>query len=292
MTTFLLSCIYPVLSILGGLNHIEYFTSGRYEGSYPDVFNHAFYIAIGTILILYHYILNRIYSKTLKINNVTLISFLVISILGLWFIKHMATIALFLCILIVFFYYSFRRQFGAVFLLLFLSIIFIYYTGDQFFNEVIDPRIETELQVIEGSRDVEQGMHGRISRWTWLTGEFNQAPVFAKLFGYPFTFRYSNHLIGITPHNDYLRILFFTGFAGLSLYLLILTNMFSRVRKFKISDRFILYSIFLATCLYSITTVPTFYPGFVNILMISFAYCALSQSNTFGYVKKESNNTR
>lgn len=275
ITTFLLSCIFPVGSIVLGLLTGVYFSEGRFAGTYADVFSHAFYISIGTIALLYHYILNKTYQNTLKIGNYWIITGLIVALLGLWVIKHMATIAVFIGIIVVFIYVVFRKRRQAALFLIILSVLFIFFAGDRFYEEVINPRLEYEVEVIEGSRDINQAVHGRMSRWTWLMGDFKSAPFYAQLAGYPLSLRNSTHMIAITPHNDFLRIMFFTGYAGLALYLVLLFKVFKRIRFRDVPDKFFLYAILTATLLFSLTTVPTFYPGFVNILMIAFTYAAL-----------------
>jgi len=275
LTTFLISCIFPVVSILIGLSGGDYFSKGRFTASYADVFNNAFYISMGLIVLLYHFILNRTYNNTLRIRNYMVFLALVITLLGLWVIKHLATIVVLLTTLAIFIYISFRRYRGAAIFLVFISAGVVLTSGERFYNEVLDTRIERELEVIEGSRELYQGVHGRMSRWIWLTGEFKAAPIYAKILGYPYTLKYTNHMVGITPHNDFLRILFFTGYTGLIIYIFIIIRVYQRVKYRDIPDKFFLYSILMATVLYSITAVPTFYPGYVNILMIAFAYSAL-----------------
>ena len=275
LTTFLLSCIFPVLFLLIGLSGGQYFMQGRFSGAYADVFNNAFYLSMGLIVFLYHFIQNRTYKNTLVIRNSYVLISLFISLLGLWVIKHLATVVVLLTVLALFIYIVFRKHRGAAAFLVLISAIIVMTSGNRFYNEVLDTRIEKEVEVIEGSRGLYQGIHGRMSRWVWLTGEFKSAPVYAQIAGYPYTLKYSNHMVGITPHNDFLRILFSTGYTGLVLYLLILFRVYRGAKFRDIPDKFFLYAILLATILYSITTVPTFYPGYVNILMISFAYSAL-----------------
>ena len=279
LTTFLLSCIFPVVSMILGLSLSGNIGEGRFSGSYADVFNNAFYISMGTIVLLYHYILNRTYVNTLNINRIMILLGLITSMIGLWVIKHIATVAVFISIIVIFIYVVFRKHRQAALFLVILSVLFIIFAGDRFYEEVINPRLEYEIEVIEGSRNIEQGIHGRMSRWTWLMGDFNSAPFYAKLAGYPLSLNHSTHMITITPHNDFLRIMFFTGYAGLTIYMLLLFKVFRRIKFRDIPDRFILYAVLTSTLLYSITTVPTFYPGYVNILMITFTYCALPRLN-------------
>lgn len=281
LTTFLISCIFPISFLLVGLSGGEYFTEGRYAGAYADVFNNAFYLSIGIITLLYHYVLNRSYSNTLKVRNSYVVLGLLIVVMGLWVIKHIATVIVLLFVLAVFIYIVFRRHKGAAIFLVMLSLVFIVTTGDKFYSEVLNTRIEKEVEVIEGSRGITQGMHGRMSRWTWLSGEFRASPIYSQLFGFPYNMKYSNHMVGITPHNDFLRILFFTGYLGLLFYLLILVRIYRRIKHRDVPDKFFLNAILLATILYSVTTVPTFYPGYVNILMIAFAYSALPVSKPY-----------
>ncbi len=292
LTTFLLSCIFPVGSILTGIIRGGYLVEGRYAGSYADVFNHAFYLSVGTITLLYHYVRSRSEKESMKISIFVIIAGLVIAISGLWIIKHIATIAVFIGVVVIFVYVVFRKKQQAALLMIVLAFSFILISGDLFYQEVVNPRIEYELEVIEGSRDVDQAVHGRMSRWTWLMGDFRTAPFIAKLAGYPLSLKHSTHMISITPHNDFLRIMFFTGYAGLIFYLFLLYKVFWRVKYNDVPERFFIYAILVSTILYSITTVPTFYPGYVNILMITFAYSALPRLKPVRNVAAKNNNFR
>lgn len=289
LTTFLISCIFPVGSILVGVIRGGYFYEGRFSGSYADVFNHAFYLSVGTIALLYHYVKRGTNNSSMKIGSYFVIIGLVIAVLGLWIIKHIATIAVFIGVIVIFVYVIFRKKQQAALLMIALALLFILFTGDLFYQEVVNPRIEYEVEVIEGSRDVDQAVHGRMSRWTWLMGDFRMAPLVAKIAGYPLSLKHSTHMISITPHNDFLRIMFFTGYAGLIFYLYILYKVFRRVRYNDAPERFFIYAVLVSTILYSITTVPTFYPGFVNILMIAFAYSALPMMKPVRNVTKKIN---
>jgi hypothetical protein len=275
LTTFMISCIFPIGSMIFGLSKGNYFGAGRFAGSYADVFNNAFYLSFGAIVLFYLYILNKTYYNTLKIKNYIIILALIVFIIGLWSVKHIATVAVFIGIIVIFIYIVFRRRIEAALFMILLSVIFVYFAGDRFYEEVINPRLENEIEVVQGSRNFTQAMHGRGARWKWLMGDFRSAPLYSQLAGFPLSLKPSYHMLGITPHNDFLRIMFFTGYAGLVVYLILLFKVFRTGKYMDVPDRFVLYTIMMATLLYSITTVPTFYPDFVNILMILFAYAAL-----------------
>lgn len=292
LTTFLLSCIFPVASIIFGLVRGGYFAEGRFAGAYADVFNHAFYLSFGTITLLYHYVRSRSDKSSMKISSIAVIAWLLVAIAGLWIIKHIATIAVFITVIGLFIYIVFRKKQQAALLMIVLAFLFVLFTGDLFYQEVVNPRIEYEVEVIEGTRDVDQAVHGRMSRWTWLMGDFKSASFVAKMAGYPLTLRRSTHMINITPHNDFLRIMFFTGYAGLIFYVYFLYKSFRRVRYNDAPDRFFIYAVIFSTLLYSITTVPTFYPGYVNILMIAFAYSALPVVRPIRNVQEKNNYIR
>jgi hypothetical protein len=274
-TTFIISCIFPVIFMLVGLSGGKNVDQDRYSGSYADVFSIAFYLSIGLIALLYLFINSRTYEGTLRIRNSYVLIGLLMALTGLWIIKHLATVVVISTTLSLFVFIVFKKHRGAAIFLFIITLVVTLSSGDKFYDEVLDPRLEKEFEVLEGSRGLSQGMHGRMSRWNWLLGEFNSAPFYSQIAGYPLSLKISNHMVGITPHNDFLRMLFFTGYAGLILYLLILYRVFSRIRYKDLPDRFFLYAVLAATILYSITTVPTFYPGYVNVLSIVFAYCAL-----------------
>lgn len=248
----------------------------RDQSSFADVVNYGFYINFALIIVMYFFLKGKTILFTNKKTTIYLIlTVLLLSIATHWGIKHMASIAVMFVIVILFLFYLVRKK--TPYSLFFISLVVasVLYFGKSFYNEVINERLVKEIEVAEGERRQGQGFHGRISRWTWLKKEFTTAETYSQFVGYPTTLKYSAHMIGITPHNDFLRILFFTGFIGLFFFLRFIFLIAIRIRYLNQNDKFLAIGAIFIFILYSLSTVPTFYPGFNNFIFAIFAFLAL-----------------
>jgi O-antigen ligase len=84
-------------------------------------------------------------------------------------------------------------------------------------------------------------------------------------------------MIGIIVHNDFLRMLFFAGIVGFITWLIFLSRIIRRIKYLNKADKFVSIALLASLFLYSITTIPTIYVGFMNIYVTLFAYLALPQ---------------
>ncbi|MFB6317440.1 hypothetical protein [Saccharicrinis sp. FJH54] len=275
LTSFLYSMIFVVGWFLYDI--FEFGFNLRFGSSYADIVNYGFYANFAFILLIYFFIESRSKKKLFKfnINPLVLIVSVLAIISALWAIKHLASIAVFIGISIVFLLTNSGTNKKLSFIALFVYIGFILTFGGNFYEEVMSEKVEKEIEVAEGVRDEAQLFHGRGSRWIWLWDEYKNGNTFSYFFGYPYNLRFSFHMVGITPHNDFLRILFLTGIFGLLFYLSFIFNIFKRIRFLNERDKFLFYSSLLTFILYSLSTVPTFYPGFNNFIFTTFAYLTL-----------------
>ena len=248
----------------------------RVQSSFADVINYGVYANLALICVLYFALKFQILKKVLwKPKTLLILGVFLISLLTFYAIKHLASIAVFISILATFAYFLSRKKIGPFIVVIGIFLITFLIIADRFMEDVVNERIVREVQVVNGNRDQSQALHGRVSRWEWLFEDFSKAPYFNQVFGYPTSLQYSNHMIGVTPHNDFLRVLFFTGFFGLFFYLGFLFRMIQSIKKLAISEKFLLLSALFCFFLYSISTVPTFYPGFNNFIFAIFAFVSL-----------------
>jgi O-antigen ligase len=84
-------------------------------------------------------------------------------------------------------------------------------------------------------------------------------------------------MIGINVRNDYLRMLFFTGIIGFITWLIFLSRIIRRIKYLNKADKFAAMALLASLFLYSVTTIPTIYVGFMNMYVTLFAYLALPQ---------------
>ena len=129
--------------------------------------------------------------------------------------------------------------------------------------------------VYEGEQESGRLMHGRVGRWTAMFETFTNENVFAQFFGYPTTLKYSFHYVGVGSHNDYVRMLFLSGYFGLFYYITLLVIFYNRAKKLRNATKYLAFGTLGILVLFSISIVPTYYPPFMYVVMCVFAYVAL-----------------
>jgi len=277
LTTMLYASIFPLFNLFyevlmgGGGSDV------RLQGLFADVINYASYLLFSVIIVVYFYFQRGKSPMMMKIRPVYIIIYFGIVFMGMWEIKHMASIAVFFMVIGLFLFHDVKRRTGQIVLYFIVLVVTILLYGDRFYEEVINPRMEKEIEVVEGQREQTQAFHGRMSRWTWLWGEWERSSFFAKMVGYPWGMGFCDHMIGINVHNDYLRMLFFTGIIGFITWLIFLSRIIRRIKYLNKADKFVSMALLASLFLYSVTTIPTIYVGFLNIYVTLFAYLALPQ---------------
>jgi len=277
LTTMLYASIFPLFNLF-----YEVFTGAggsgtRLHGLFADVVNYASYLLFSVIIIVYFYFQRGKSPMMMKIKPVYIIIYFGIVLMGMWKIKHMASVAVFFVVVGLFLRHDMKKRVVQIALYLIITIVTILVYGDAFYEEVINPRVEKEVEVIQGEREQSQAFHGRMWRWTYLWNVYEQSPVFSKLFGYPWGMGYSSGMVGVNVHNDYLRMLFFTGIIGFIIWLLFLSRIIKRIKYLNKADKFVSIALMASFFLYSMTTIPTIYVSFLNIYVTLFAYLALPQ---------------
>jgi len=288
LTVFLYSC----LVIFGWYiyDFSQNLMDQRFVTSFGDTTNYGFYSNFAVIIAFYYFLRRK--EKVpgqFKITIPKIFILLIIAGVILWSIRHITSIFVFVSSLLLFALYLSRKDLKPLFFILIIFIGFSQVFGNVFYSDVMEERISKELEVIQGDRGQTQALHGRASRWTTLFQKYNEAGVVSKFFGYPFSGKPGLEMVGITPHNDFLRILFFTGIIGLLLFLAFLLGLLVRIKILYWSDRFLAYAILALYCLYSVTTLPTFYPGVSNMIFVVFAFIALPKKIHGNEIEKSLN---
>lgn len=250
----------------------------RFEGSYADVMNYAIYISLGFLISSYFYITRENNSFKFSISIFKFIVITAFCLLGLFMAKHTTTIAIIGALLFYFLIINMKKNKGVVIFFGVLLVIAYGVFGDVFTEEAIDPLIDREVEVFDGSRDQEQMFHGRMSRWTLAFDEYQDVNLFAKLIGYPASMKFPYFHIGIAIHNDFLRIFFFTGIFGILIYLRYLYRLFNRTSILPLGLKYLNRGFLIVLLLYSVTTLPTFYPSIMYLIVASWAFLALPLS--------------
>lgn len=250
----------------------------RIQGSFGDVVSYGMYIIFTTIIATYYFFSRTRYREKSKL--LWLLGVVTgVNILGLVNIHHTATYGIFIVLFGLFFLFNFRSKnytFGLVAVTL-VGFLFSFF-GAELISEKITPLVETDFAVYQGEKDSDQLFHGRVGRWRLMLNNFFEEPIHVQLLGLPIKLEPAFPYIGIGSHNDFFRILFATGIAGLFVYLIFIYQLFKRAGVLDISQRYMLYSVLITTVFYSISVTPTFYAPFLYFVLSIFAFALLPQS--------------
>ncbi len=283
LTTILYASIFPLFNLFyevisgGGGSNV------RLSGLFADVINYASYLLFSVIIIIYFYFQRRRSPMMLQFKPAFILLYFGIVFMGMWEIKHMASIAVFFMVIGLFLRHDMKRRVIQIMLYSVITLVVAIAYGEAFYDEVINPRVEKEVEVIQGEREQSQAFHGRMWRWEWLWGNYKRSSFFAKMVGYPWDMGFARHMVGINVHNDFLRMLFFVGVVGFIYYMVFLIRTIRRIRYLNKADKFVSIALFLSLILYSITTIPTIYVGFMNVYVTLFAYLALPKQVLLKY---------
>jgi len=260
----------------------------RIQGGFGDVVSYGMYVIFSLIIASYFYFVRQ-KGEIAHYGMGTMIAVIVLGVLALVNIHHTATYSIFTLILGLFFLYQFRQKapVSGIILLLLLGLAMSYW-GSLIVEERISPLLQTDLEVISGDKDSDRLLHGRVGRWRKMLEIFVTQPLWVQFFGYSFQSKPPYSLIGIGAHNDFIRILFATGFFGLICYLRFLAVSLARLAKVRALERFLLIGIFLSLLFYSISVTPTFYAPFMYIAMAAIAFLALPEEKLTQWNRNES----
>jgi O-antigen ligase len=249
----------------------------RIQGYYGDVMNYAIYLSQGFLIVCYFYFSKKNVQSSF-VRNRTFIFTILICVACLFKISHTATYGVFLGILLLFLLFNVRtnKTVGFVFII-FISAVAYLFGGDAIEKNVA-PLLKTDIAVYEGKKSEERLLHGRVGRWKAMLEQFSGFSVPAQLFGMPLILEDSYAEVSSGAHNDFVRILFFTGLIGLIFYLLIIITYFGRLKYLQSDQHFLALGAMTILFLYSISTCPTLYAPMLYILFSVVCYLALPKS--------------
>lgn len=279
LQTFLYSSIFVVLLlgyevIFNPINTSESRGFERIQGSFGDVVSYSIYTTMSFFIGCYFFFERRKeLSFTKRLRNVILIGIVVI--VALINIHHIASYAIFTAVLLYFLVYNFKTNRGAAMVIAGLIMALFYIFGQSLIEEKVNPLLEKDVAVYEGKEASSQLLHGRVGRWQKMLDIYTDQGVLPQLFGYPLTFNYAYHFVGVGAHNDFIRIMFLSGYIGLYTYALLLLVLFKRTKSMRLPQKFLSRGILIILILYSISVVPTYYPPFMYIAMSIFAFICL-----------------
>jgi O-antigen ligase len=248
----------------------------RLEGAYADVLNYSIYLTLSMLIVCFMFLRKNTVS-TKRSRWYLLITVIAFSIVALTRINHVATLAIFLGLIVLFLMFLFRTGIVQATLFIGTGFIVLQFFASDIIESNVMPLLKTDLEVYSGERDRSQAFHGRVGRWERLWENFSREPITGQILGMPYTMtEFSSQIVG-GSHNDFLRILFLTGFIGLILYLFFVLQVFIQIRKFNTSYQFLLLGALSIVMLYSISTLPLLYMPLMNIIWVIYAMACLPE---------------
>lgn len=262
-TTFLYSCgiVLAIFAyeIIGGPIRVE-MSRGltRIQGNFGDVLNYSFYAVFGAVLLTYRFFRLGGRGSSLRRWGVMGIG-LGLTTVVLLSIAHTTSYLIFLAVVGLFLFHSSRRgpfetgsfvAVGALVVILFMPAAV---------NERVMPLVDREVRVYQ-AEGTDRLLHGRVGRWKYLISDFGGLPTVGQVLGRPAALLNPYYYTGSGAHNDFLRILLFTGFVGLGAYAAFLVGVLANtLRRRDLADRQLGLATLAAFVLYSVTTTPTLY---------------------------------
>lgn len=249
----------------------------RIMAGYADVVSLGLFILF-SMLIASFFFIELMNNALLKRKNLFPI-FIIIAFcaLALTHINHIASYLTFFALLFLFIFYNFKLgKYGIRIItisLLIIGAIFIQFRV----REKVYSLTKTDVMVLRGEKNVDYSFHGRMNRWKRHWQHFTEEISFPEqMIGTIGVIK--PYMVGAGVHNDYLRILFTTGYLGSVAYILLLFHIFQITRNMRKSQQFLFRGMLLIILLMSFSTTPTFYI-LVNYVFVSLlAYIVLPKS--------------
>jgi len=294
LQTFVYSCIFPFGMLAFEVfvhpidpHHVSEGRGGgtRLRGSYGDSMSYAVYF-VGLLLIYSYFYLDKMFTPVKKERPPSwkMVAVFFMCLGGIISIRHVSTWSVFLAIIVMLMYFNAKNMRGAA-IFIFLGLIIGPFFAQSIYQSQIYPLIAKEFNVINGDTDIQYGMDGRISRWQRYFEIWDKMPSFSHIFGVSFSqFKEASIMIGGGMHNDFIRLLFLTGWFGLAIYVIFLFLVVMRKKYFRPQERYLIMSAFAATFLYSISTLPSLYLAFMNYTFPIFCFALLPRKKAYAIV--------
>jgi len=269
--TFLYSAVFVII-ILGYeliFNPISVQVSRgleRIQGHFADVSNYAIYSTCG-LLIAGYIFFDKKNKWELKKRTIIFIATLAVSLLIITNIHHTASYVVVLALLFLFVLSNLGSNIGGGILIGGLIFLLIYLFGKDAIEDNFLKLVETDIKVYEGEKGNEALLHGRVGRWQHILQVFSDTGIFSHWFGITSEFKEPYNYISKGAHNDFIRILMFSGYTGLIIYLILLFNIFKRSFFHNTPMKFLGLGTLAIIFLYSISTTPTLYAPLLYVLI-------------------------
>lgn len=191
-------------------------------------------------------------------------------------IHHAASTLIFIGILLCFLIYAQKRRL-AVLLALGVGLLYVtVWPGDAHIQQ-FSKLYGTDIAVMQGEAEESRAFHGRMGRWQRHFELFSEQDPYIQLVG-GITIQYAG-LLGHGPHNDYLRVLFSSGYIGLFFYVLFLLAMLKRSLGLSKENMYLVQACFALVVLQSISLTPTTYHSVNFVFMAVVVWSQLAKGN-------------
>lgn len=281
--TAIIASIFPVLLLL-----FEFFVEPikvdtltesrgggvRLEGLYADSVSYAIFFIYLMIGFAYYHMKQKLKIEKNYFTNQKVIIVLTILIIGLIAIKHTATWAVVLTIILLSFLSNLRNAKGFIGVVIFIAV-FIPIVSQFLFEDHILPLIQKEIRVIQGNAPVENSFNGRMTRWIMFFEYWSKMNPFAQIIGVVHSkFEFARNMVTGFTHNDYIRQFFLTGIFGVISYVVFIIGSVRNIFNTDGAISFVILSNASLLLLYSISSMPSLYPTllYLSIPVISFSY--------------------
>lgn len=275
LNAFLISTIFPALQIFGqylfGRGFLGLKTQvisedvQMYTGVYGNhgVFGLISWIGPLCIITMMAFLKKRDRKKT--IFGVIFVLYLAIGVMTL----SRTIVILMLVVTMGMFAILFKRKnYGLIAVFgIFISIYVLFTPMFKQSYQGLLARSASEIEVLQGNRELRYSLHGRISRWDEAVKLFlTDYPLEQQLFGTD---------LSIGPHGDYVTWLILFGWIGILLYFLLILKLLYKTWKFrrKTSDIFLKHygttalTGLIVWVIMAITTNPSLMPDFAYFVM-------------------------
>lgn len=221
------------------------------KGFFADPFSYGMYLNILLITGLRS-------NHTSSYQRIVLVVLLGGSIV-LFTIGHLASMGL--LIILAAYKYLYRIGKGGAIPYLVIIAATLYFVRAEIAEDTMPgQQISNELEVLSGIRPMEQGAHGRMSRWMLYLDSWSKENTLVQVIGMPYTFTSGiEQWISGDVHNDFLRMMFTVGVLGLFIYLFVLFRLvFIRVGDTTFAIEY--QSMIIIIVVYSFTALPLLVP--------------------------------
>lgn len=284
LITFLIASIFPIGTLFYEIvfNPIRevYNTDSRggglrLSGFYSDLFGYMSHLICGFVAYCYFYIKNiNKKKKHFVFGNIGFVVVLMITLVGIYNLRHQASWAVSLVLLLIFVYYI---RIKVSVLQLFVFFIVMLGVGFYFYIEIFNTLFAKDIAVYEGGAKDTAALNGRVYIWKKYYAYWENFSFISQWFGSGFAFHEKSRIMmGGGMHNDYVRLFFSTGIVGILCYLSFLFYLVRNALRVKIVElKFLMLGSVLVIVLYSISALPLLASG----AMMYFLMAIISQIN-------------